>query len=249
MLKTIAAYWTSSSDAYDKVIKSQFRNKKTVAAWEGKLRLALGHERGKRILDVGTGPGFFSILLSRMGHRLTAVDAAAGMIEQARRNFQHYDCAVSAYVGDAMHLDQEAEASFDAVVSRDVVWTLPDPAQAYADWYRVLKPGGTLVVFDGNYLYQERSSWLTKLWSVVSWVLIAVTEGRSRSRSKGDRAMLDQLPFVQVMRPEADEQALSRAGFRQIRIIDDTLTFRAAPLHFLKYGAQRTQRFMIIAHK
>nr|WP_269849318.1 class I SAM-dependent methyltransferase [Methanosarcina horonobensis] len=38
------------------------------------------------MLDVGCGPGFFSIILSQAGHQVTGVDCAAGMLERARLN-------------------------------------------------------------------------------------------------------------------------------------------------------------------
>lgn len=58
---------------------------------------------------------------------------------------------------DAQHL-QFADESFDAIVSRNVLWNLEDPAMAYREMYRVLRPGGTILVEDGNmylYLYDE----------------------------------------------------------------------------------------------
>jgi SAM-dependent methyltransferase len=46
----------------------------------------------------------------------------------------------------------EADGSYDAVVCRHLVWTLTDPAAALRDWARVLKPGGRLMIFDGDYV-------------------------------------------------------------------------------------------------
>ncbi|MBS3989055.1 MAG: class I SAM-dependent methyltransferase, partial [Dethiobacter sp.] len=43
------------------------------------------------------------------------------------------------------------EATFDLIICRNLVWTLPDPLAAYQDWYRVLKPGGRVLVFDANW--------------------------------------------------------------------------------------------------
>ena len=54
---------------------------------------------------------------------------------------------------DAHHLEF-GDGTFDLVVSRDVLWNLDDPARVYEEMYRVLRPGGKLIVFDGNfYLY------------------------------------------------------------------------------------------------
>ena len=36
--------------------------------------------------------------------------------------------------------------TFDLLINRNVTWTLYDPEQAYKEWYRVLKPGGRLLI-------------------------------------------------------------------------------------------------------
>lgn len=249
MLTEISKYWSSSSDSYDKVIQTQFRSTKTVNLWKQLLLRGLGHKPRQKVLDVGTGPGFFSILLSQMGHQPTAVDASQGMIERASRNFKDFGYTVPAYVGDAADLHTELENSYDAVVCRDVVWTLPDPQKAYTEWYRILKPGGTLIVFDGNYLYKESKTVFRRLWYALSWTLILFTERRIRQRSSQDKSLLSGLPFVNVLRPEADEKALKQAGFRSIAIQRNFIPARAMPLNYLKYGYQNMNRFMILAKK
>lgn len=118
MLKEISKYWTSSSESYDKVIQTQFRSKKTINLWKQLLIKGLGTTPQQKVLDVGTGPGFFSILLSQMGHLPTAVDASQGMIDRASRNFESYGYKVPAYVADAADLHMELENSFDAVVCK-----------------------------------------------------------------------------------------------------------------------------------
>ncbi|MCM3274023.1 class I SAM-dependent methyltransferase [Paenibacillus elgii] len=252
MLKDISNYWTSGSGSYDKAVKAQFRSRRTVSMWTSLLNEGLGGRKGQAVLDMGTGPGFFSILLSRMGHRVTAVDASQGMIETAARNFRAAGADVKAYLGDAAHLHAEKDNSFDAVVCRDVVWTLPDPYRAYAEWYRILKPGGTLIVFDGNYLYRKepkRPALFNKLWYALGWTLILLTELRVRSRSDQDKELLGKLPFVQVLRPEADQEALQRAGFRIQEIRHNFTSGYKMTMQHLKYGYQSDRRFMIKAKK
>ncbi|MBT2288492.1 methyltransferase domain-containing protein [Paenibacillus albidus] len=249
MLKEISKYWTSSSEGYDKVIQTQFRSKKTIKLWKRLLTDGIGERDRQKVLDVGTGPGFFSILLSQMGHLPTAVDASQGMIQRAKSNFDRYGFKLQAYVADAADLNAEADNSFDAVVCRDVVWTLPDPQKAYTEWFRILKPGGALIIFDGNYMYKERRSLFRRLWYTLSWTLILITERRIRQRSSEDKSLLSGLPFIHVLRPEADEQALMKAGFHTIDTRRNFIPARALPLNYLKYGYQNVNRFMIIAKK
>lgn len=107
--------------------------------------------KGGRALDLGTGAGFFSFILSELGWSVTAVDYSGGMLEKAKKNASELGFQNIEYLQmNAQELSFPNEA-FDAVVSRNVTWTLPDPAKAYAEVVRVLKPGGKFVNFDANY--------------------------------------------------------------------------------------------------
>mgnify|MGYP000807176615 CR=1 FL=1 len=96
------------------------------------------------MLDVGTGPGFFAIILAEMGFRVTAVDYTASMLEEAGRN-----AGALADKIDFRQMNAEkltfADHSFDVLVTRNVTWNLHDPETAYGHWTRVLAPGGALV--------------------------------------------------------------------------------------------------------
>ncbi|MNH32449.1 hypothetical protein D3C79_928940 [compost metagenome] len=80
-------------------------------------------------------------------------------------------------------------------------------------------------------------------------MLILITEKRIRQRSSGDKSLLSELPFVNVLRPEADEQALVHAGFRIFDTRRNFIPARKLPLNYLKYGYENVNRFMIIAKK
>ncbi|OWR30021.1 SAM-dependent methyltransferase [Saccharibacillus sp. O23] len=249
-LEPISKYWTSSADGYDKVIHNQFRSRREVAFWKKRLAEGLADQASQRVLDVGTGPGFFSILLAQLGHRPEAVDASPGMVKRAEQNIRRFGFPdVPVDLADASDLRGIESDRFDAVVCRDVVWTLPEPERAYAEWYRVLKPGGRLVVFDGNYLYEENRSLNYKIRYMFSWLLILATERRMRRRESRKIGVLDDLPFVQVLRPEEDERVLGEIGFDMAKIRRDHMSARELPMHHLKYGFMNGTRFMIVAVK
>ena len=50
----------------------------------------------------------------------------------------------------------EPDESYDAIVCRHLVWTLTTPEQAFAEWHRMLKPGGALLFFDGDWAAPTR---------------------------------------------------------------------------------------------
>ena len=103
----------------------------------------------------GTGTGFFAVLLAQAGHRVEGVDLTPAMLEEARALAAQRGLDITFREMDAQALDYE-DGCFDAVISRNLTWTLPDPERAYGQWFRVLKPGGVLLNFDAN--------WYRYLW-------------------------------------------------------------------------------------
>ena len=106
-----------------------------------------------KILDVGTGTGFFANLLAQYHHEVEGIDLTASMIEQAKQSLtklQQHDYKINFQVMDAENL-YFADNTFDVVISRNLTWTLPNPQKAYSEWYRVLKSQGILLNFDADY--------------------------------------------------------------------------------------------------
>lgn len=116
-----------------------------IKAWKSFFSNEMG-DRKLRILDVGTGTGFLSLSLAELGHDVSGIDIADGMIAVAKKMAEERGLDVDLNTGDAESLDYGDE-SFDAVVSRWVLWTLPDPEKAISEWMRVLKPGGRAYEF------------------------------------------------------------------------------------------------------
>lgn len=103
-----------------------------------------------RVLDLGCGTGFASVLLAQLGYDVTGLDQSENMLKEALKKIQERQVKVQLIQGNVM-APQLLHSSFDIVVARWVFWTLPDPASALKHAYRMLEPGGTLVVFDGTW--------------------------------------------------------------------------------------------------
>lgn len=113
-------------------------------------------KNGLRILDVGTGIGFFAILLSEAGHQVEGIDLTPAMLDEARGITAQRGLDIVFREMDAQALSYD-DSSFDVVLSRNLTWTLPEPEKTYREWFRVLKPGGMLLNFDADYAANVRS--------------------------------------------------------------------------------------------
>lgn len=104
-----------------------------------------------RMLEIGCGGGAATkhLLNHTAPSELTCVDPSPGLLAIARQTFAG-DPRVRFEPGDAVATGQPDDA-FDVVVAHTVYSHLADPAAALTEARRVLKPGGRLVVFDGDY--------------------------------------------------------------------------------------------------
>lgn len=139
----IRNHWDKSETR--KANTSRFGTVNEMEAWKRFFSKELGEEK-LRILDVGTGAGFLSLSLAELGHEVVGIDLSEGMIAFARKMADEIELDLDLEIGDAESLDFDDE-SFDVVVSRWVLWTLPDPEKAISEWMRVLKPGGRAYEF------------------------------------------------------------------------------------------------------
>ena len=143
-------------------------------------------------LDAGCGTGFLSLELAARGHRVTGVDFAPAMVAEARRKAAARGVPIRFEEADAEQLPF-APGSFDLVISRHVLWTLPHPEAAIDEWIRVLRPGARLVIVDGQF----------------DAGALAGSAGGARA-SNEYAAIGDQLPFLGG-RPREEIESLLRA--------------------------------------
>lgn len=148
----ISAYWNAAAATFDDEPDHGLRADRTRAAWAARLEswLPTGAADGLDVLDVGCGTGSLSLLLAGAGHRVTGVDLAPRMVEQARTKLRDAGLTGRFLVGDAAQPPTGAER-FDVLLSRHLVWTLPDPEAALTEWVGRLRPGGRLVLVEGRW--------------------------------------------------------------------------------------------------
>src|SRR5690242_7285095 len=113
----------------------------------GKVTKLLGPRPGPfaRSLEIGAGTGYFSLNLLQTGveREATCTDISPGMLATLERNAAGLGVEVETAACDAAELPFDDD-SFDLVLGHAVLHHLPDLAAAFAEFRRVLRPGGTL---------------------------------------------------------------------------------------------------------
>ena len=243
------AYWTSRALGYSEVNQAELETEQR-KKWRDCLHGEIARQfpgiaaAQLRVLEVGTGPGFFAILLCELGYDVTAIDLTPAMLEEAKKNAGDMADSIRFMEMNAEALDFE-DASFDAVISRNLTWNLPHPDTAYAEWARVLRPGGLLLNFDANwyaYLFDEKAH-------------AAYDQDRVNSAEQG---VLDQnigenfdemekiacrVPLSEIRRPGWDLQMLSGLSlqceadeqiWRSVWSENEKISFASTPLFLVR---------------
>lgn len=150
VLSVIRSSWDAEAPTYDQH-PTHGLSERERRAWRHLLDEVLAPVRGEapaRVVDVGTGTGEMGLLLARMGCAVSGVDLSPAMLEQAHSKAHRDGLALSLTEAPADQMPF-ADASADAVFSRHLFWTLPDPHAAVREWVRVVRPGGLIAIADG----------------------------------------------------------------------------------------------------
>jgi len=82
----IEKYWTGRANGYSAAIKEEMNSFKK-NAWKKIINEYMGvADESIRALDVGTGPGFFAVIMAELGYEVTAIDTSSEMLKEAQRN-------------------------------------------------------------------------------------------------------------------------------------------------------------------
>ena len=202
-------YWTQRSHDFGTVRKNELENEMG-QRWLHEIERFLPEGRNLDILDVGTGTGFFAILLAEKGHRVEGIDLTPAMLEEARTLAKQRNLDITFREMDAQNLAYP-DGTFDVVISRNLTWTLPDPESAYAEWFRVLKPGGVLLNFDADYAAHVRSHSVQnrKVAPDSPYGHVGMTDALQQENDAITLSM-----DIGQARPEWDGEVLTRVGFQ-----------------------------------
>lgn len=261
LLQEIASYWGTRAEGYSEVNEKELAGSQR-EAWLHVLEEQFPEKKKEemKILDIGTGPGFFPMILSEAGYTVAAVDYTEEMLEKAKENLGKYTKygleRVTLQRMDAQNLEF-ADETFDVVISRNLTWNLEKPEQAYQEWMRVLKPGGVLLNFDANwygYLYDEEKK-----------------EAYEADRKKVEEQQLDdhylctdidrmeniarQVPLSAMERPAWDTKLLESLGvcsiqtdseiWKRVWSEEERLNYASTPMFLVRAEKSAEQSFQL----
>jgi SAM-dependent methyltransferase len=138
--------------------------------------------------------------------------------------------------------------SFDVIVSRNLTWNLPHPEKAYAEWSRVLRPGGLLLNFDANwysYLFDSES-----LSAYKTDRINAAAEGIHDANIGENFDIMEdiarRIPLSGIRRPGWDLDILGQLGLRaeadetfweRVWSREEKINFSSTPMFIVRAGA------------
>jgi ubiquinone/menaquinone biosynthesis C-methylase UbiE len=147
----IKAYWSARAATFDLSPGHEIFSEDEREAWRRLVLKHLGKGEGRAALDLASGTGVISHLMDELGYLVTGLDWAEPMLERAKAKARQRERSISFRLGDAENT-MEKDDTYDVIVTRHLVWTLVDPKAAFAEWLRVLKPGGRLLIIDGDFV-------------------------------------------------------------------------------------------------
>lgn len=215
LLEEIQHYWNHRYSGYSKVNQKELEGIQR-ERWKKQFERLLPANKNLKVLDIGTGPGFFTIILEELGYtNITGIDVSEKMLEVAKENIQKYgkkNSSIQLIQMDAQSLEFKPK-SFDIIVSRNLTWNLEKPQQAYSEWLRVLKPNGALFIFDANWYAFLKNESLAKEFEAkrqqaIEEKLEDYWQGEGVDEEKMDW-IVQQLPLTYQLRPQWDMEYFS----------------------------------------
>lgn len=130
----------------------RYRELRYATEWHIPRLVPFETTRGERVLEIGCGNGADGALFAGQGALYTGVDLTETAVEATRRHFQVLGLSGRFQIENAERLGFQ-DGSFDFVYSHGVLHHTPHPSAAFAEVYRVLRPGGRAVLM----LYHKNS--------------------------------------------------------------------------------------------
>lgn len=215
----IREYWSMRAETFDLSPGHEVFADDERAAWHRLIERHLGPGDGRTVLDVASGTGVISRLLAECGYVVTGLDFSDQMLLRARGKSESGRWTARFLSGDAENTMLPSE-SFDALMTRHLVWTLPEPAAAFDDWFRVLKPGGRVLIVDVDMTARTAGARALRRAAAILKRIRPTPPTPGRDPAVHD-SILARVHFSEGARAEAVATLLRTAGFVDVVIDRD----------------------------
>ncbi|KXF75069.1 methyltransferase [Paramesorhizobium deserti] len=219
----IKAYWSERAATFDQSPGHEIFSEEEREAWHRLIVGHLGEGRGRTALDLASGTGVVSLLLDDLGFNVTGMDWAEPMLERARAKAKARGRVITFRLGDAENT-MEPDNRYDVITNRHLVWTLVDPQAAFAEWLRILKPGGSVLIVDGDFVnttpFERLVQKLANLTQRMGFTR-PLAMHQPPQLMETHRSILSRVHFAGGARAEAVVELLKKAGFQDITIDTD----------------------------
>ncbi len=209
MQDRINMYWSERADEFSGLrlhdFKSDLRQKYTEV-----IKEHITKSGPVKVLDLGTGAGFFALIMADLGCNVTGIDYSDAMLKNAKINAENLGHnGIIFQQMDAQNLEFPDE-SFDFIITRNVMWTLPDPQKVYCEMCRVLRPDGAILNFDSNYGKAFKSA------DELGEPLFHPTQTEEQLKERN--AIAKSLYICEKTRPQWDVEVLISLGMKYIEL-------------------------------
>jgi SAM-dependent methyltransferase len=184
-----------------------------------------------KALEIGAGTGYFSLNLASEGliGPLTATDISPGMLESLERTANELGIEVETEVAEAEALPFE-DGSFDVVLGHAILHHIPDLERAFAEFERVLRPGGLMIFCGEPSRYGDRLAAVPKRVGSLLGPAWRLAVGASKSAAGHPahthtdlEAELESVVDVHAFAPADLRLLAAGAGFEQVRVSGEEL--------------------------
>lgn len=222
----IKEHWNNCAENYGKLIRDSLSGT-DVKNWKNFIFNDIDEKKDLKILDIGTGPGFFPIILSSENRKVIGIDLSDKMVEEAKKNLILNNVDAEIIQMDCQETSFE-DNSFDLIICRNLTWTLPKPLKAYEEWHRILKKGGKLMIFDGSWYihhydtdamndFQKKAEELQEKYG------IKAHNYGDKELYPEDYKLMKSLYLSDKIRPKWDCISLNNIGFNVIKTMNNYL--------------------------